>query len=115
MIKLIDVRKEIEEDVQFGTCELCFHTSDLELEYFVLQDDTGDTRELEAGYWSWGDYIDCYYVENIPRFSEHIREKGKDLNFSDFDEVACDCGCQGEVFNLYSWFSSIYQEYQEVE
>lgn len=115
MIKLIDIRIETEEDVQFGTCELCFSVGDLDVSYFVFQDDTGTQKEVEAGYWSWGDYIYLYYIENTPRFAEFLGEQGKELNFSDFDEVTCDCGCQGEVFNLESWFNSVYQEYKEVE
>lgn len=112
MIKLIDFRSETEKDVEFGTCELCFYTSDLEKGFFVFQDDTGATREIETGYWDLGDYVNEYYIENIPQFAEHVREKGKDLNFSDFDEKTCDCGCEGYVFNLASWFTDVYNSYE---
>lgn len=55
--KLIDILSHHEDDVQFGTCELCFHTGSLDTETMVLEDENGKIYELELGYWSWGDYF----------------------------------------------------------
>lgn len=112
MIKLIDLRSEVEKDVQFGTCELCFYTSDLEREFLIFQDDTGQTKEIATGYFSWGEYELEYSIDNIPRFAEYILERGKKLNFSDFDEKTCPCGCKGYVFNFENWLYDVYQSYK---
>lgn len=76
MMKLIDVREEVEKDVEFGTCELCFSVGDLEKTVYILQDDEGNIHEVEGGEWSWGDYynnIDT--IENLIDFAGFVSQQ----------------------------------------
>lgn len=75
MVRLVDFISEVEEDVEFGTCELCFRTSDLHREFFVFKDDEGRELEIETGGWSWGDYDIYYPIDNIPDFAHFINKK----------------------------------------
>ena len=74
-VKLIDVRYEEEQDVEFGTCELCFYTGDLSQEYLIFQDNEGKTTEIETGQWSWGDYDIIYHFDNVVDFGSFINSK----------------------------------------
>lgn len=74
-VKLVRVESTVEEDVTFGTCELCMSTRDLYLEYLIFEDDNGETLEIETGYWDWGDYSTFYHFENIARFGQYIKDK----------------------------------------
>lgn len=84
-IKLLDVRSEVEEDMGFGTCELCMYNADHHYNIFELEATT-ETRcfkwEEEAGEWSWGDYFPIY-IENIPAFAAW-------LETHEFDEKSLD-------------------------
>lgn len=80
MIRLVDFRTEGEENVQFGTCELCFSSGVLDREFYVFEDDNGEQLDIECGYWSWGYYTYEYEVENVVRFGDFInRLQIKDL------------------------------------
>ena len=96
MIKLVDLRSETTFDVTFGTCELCMHTGTLNEEWFVFEDDKGNTCEIATGGWDWGDYY-CYYeVENLADFCQFILDK-KIPDFKTLEEQ----------------FSDLYYEYTE--
>lgn len=75
MVKLVDFRRKVDKKAQFGTCELCFRTSDLCREFFVFKDDKGKKLEIETGGWSWGDYDVDYPIANIPDFAHFINKK----------------------------------------
>lgn len=83
MIKLVDIETDVQEDVQFGTCELCMYTSDLEVQNYIFEDDDGDQLSIEGGYWSWGDYVT--YDIDIP-FTE-LAQRIKDANIKTFNEL----------------------------
>lgn len=74
-VRLIDIIRETEEDVEFGTCELCFSVGNLDTETLIFQDGKGKQLEYELGSWSWGDYIQNYYIDNIIDFANFINEK----------------------------------------
>ena len=69
--KLIDVKREIEEGAEFGTCELCMSVGTLEYAVAVVEDEEGNVQEFENGYWSWGDWYEyCYEeIENVIDFA----------------------------------------------
>lgn len=79
-------RFETEEtkDVQFGTCELCYSTSDLVEEFLIFTDGTKEVR-IPTGYWSWGDYILAYPLENIVKFATYINSLEID-SLEEFEE-----------------------------
>ena len=52
--KLIDIYSNTEEDVEFGTCELCMYIGDLTTEHYVFQDESGKTITLEGVIWDLG-------------------------------------------------------------
>ena len=71
--KLIDIYLRTEEDVEFGTCELCMYVGDLTTQNFVFQDEKGKTITLEGGEWDWGSYYNyCYRDVNVIDFAEYI-------------------------------------------
>lgn len=70
--KLIDVQYQTDEDVEFGTCELCFYTGSLTVEYWVLEDENGRKFTYENGQWSWGDYFHGYRIDNYIDFADVI-------------------------------------------
>lgn len=45
-IKLIDVQTEVEEDVEFGTCELCMQTGSAEFPTFIFEKEDGSQFEV---------------------------------------------------------------------
>ena len=80
MVRLVNFKTEIEEDVEFGTCELCFSTGDLTRYFYIFEDNKGKQLSIESGQWSWGDYFEHYDVENVVQFGEFIgRLQIKDL------------------------------------
>ena len=71
--KLIDIYSNTEEDVEFGTCELCMYIGDLTTEHYVFQDESGKRTTLEGGEWDWGSYSNYAYRNvNVIDFAEYI-------------------------------------------
>lgn len=91
--KLVDVRNEVEEDVTFGTCELCMSVGSNHYEVYYVEDEDGHKYQFESGFWSWGDYYDYTYesIQNVIEFASWFskRELPKDLTENQFwDEVS---------------------------
>ena len=86
--KLVDVRREIEEDVEFGTCDYCMSVGTLEYAVAIVEDEEGNTHEFENGYWSWGEWYEFSYkeIENVIDFAFWLNQQELDsgLNASDF-------------------------------
>ncbi len=71
--KLIDIYSNTEEDVEFGTCELCMYIGDLTTEHYVFEDEDGKRTTLEGGEWDWGSYSNYAYRNvNVIDFAEYI-------------------------------------------
>lgn len=83
--ELIDVKRHVEEDVEFGTCELCMSIGTLEYAVAVVKDNEGNVYEFENGSWSWGAWYPYSYEEisNIVDFAAWLREKEFDKELSD--------------------------------
>lgn len=77
-IKLHDYESEIEEDVTFGTCEMCMYVADAEYPYFYFTYEDGTTEKVKGFFWDWGD-LHTIYIDNIPAFASW-------LNSQDFEE-----------------------------
>lgn len=71
--KVIDHVSKVEE-VEFGTCELCFHTGYAEQGYLVIEDELGKKEDIPLYEWDWGD---CYeiYIDNVVDFSHWLSQK----------------------------------------
>ena len=73
MVRLVDYIVETDEDVQFGTCEICMHTGSLTTGTYVFEDDNKNILEIPAGEWYCGDYDDLYDVYNVPKLAYFIQ------------------------------------------
>lgn len=72
-IKLIDVQTEVEDDVEFGTCEICMCTGSAEYPTFIFEKEDGTTFEVKGWEWSWGD-LDALYIDNVVRFNDYLTQ-----------------------------------------
>lgn len=71
--KLIDIYSNTEEDVEFGTCELCMYIGDLTTEHYVFEDEDEKRITLEGGEWDCGSYSNYTYRDvNVIDFAEYI-------------------------------------------
>lgn len=95
-VQLVDIIRETEEDVEFGTCELCMNVGDLDTEKLLFRDAKGKELEFELGYWSWGDYYQPYNIDNVGNFAHFINQK----QIQTLDEIK-------------ESFDKLYHEYQK--
>ena len=88
--KLIDVRNEKEENVRFGTCELCMRTGTNYYEVYVVQDKTGKQYEFESGHWVYGEHMPYVWedIHNVMQFAEWFGKQDlpADLEWYEFWE-----------------------------
>lgn len=73
-IKLHDYESEFEEDVTFGTCDMCMYVADAEYPYFYFTYEDGTTEKVEGFSWSWSD-LRTIYIDNIPSFAAWMNEQ----------------------------------------
>lgn len=67
-LTLIDYRTHTEENISFGTCDLCMYTAIAEEQYFYFQDEAGAVHTVPGFEWDWGMLIDIE-IDNIPHFA----------------------------------------------
>ena len=72
-IKVIDVGSNPEE-VEFGTCELCFSYGIADNPYMVLEFPDETQATVDTYYWDWGDYFEST-VDNVVDFSAWLSEQ----------------------------------------
>lgn len=81
--KVIDVGYNPEDDVEFGTCELCMsYGNEVDNPYVVIEKPDGTTEEVNTYYWDWGDYC-TYYIDNVVEFSAFLSKQ--DINDDEFE------------------------------
>jgi len=93
-LKILDVHDEVTDDVEFGTCELCFSTGTLYQKFIEVEYD-GEVFDVEMGGWSWGDYIEDMVprINNIIKFNDFVMtqpvilEKNGYKNTYDIDDI----------------------------
>ena len=73
--KLIDVEQVHEDDVQFGTCELCMLMGSLDYDVLKFEDENGKEYLISTGEWDWGDFIEYIHIDNYILFAEFIRDR----------------------------------------
>lgn len=73
-IKFVDLKTK-EEEVQFGTCELCFSTGTVDNPVFkfkiIKEDGIEESIEINGYAWDWGDY-DEIYIDNLVDFAAFL-------------------------------------------
>ena len=97
--KLVDVKKEVEL-AEFGTCELCFSTGELEVVFYVIEGEDGVRHELENGEWSWGEYY-CYVNSEVKNV----------IDFASFFSNQEYYGDRDSANEIMSWFFDILEFY----
>ena len=73
--RLIDVERIHEDDVQFGTCELCEWMGSLDYDILKFEDENKKHYFINTGEWDWGDFIEDLYIDNYILFAEFIRDR----------------------------------------
>ena len=73
-IEVIEIGSNPEEEVEFGTCELCFSYGIADNPYMVLEFPDGTKVTLDTYYWDWGDYCEAK-VGNVVDFSAWLSEQ----------------------------------------
>lgn len=76
--KLFDVENIVEEDVDFGTCDLCSSLGTHYYDVLVFEDTNGKEYEVENRYWSCGDYTTNWYIGNYVTFADFIKHRDYD-------------------------------------
>ena len=95
--KVIDYVSKIQE-VEFGTCELCFHTGYAEEGYLVIEDEFNRQEKINLSEWEWGDCTEIY-IGNIINFSHWLNQR-EEPPFEEIDD-------------LFSWLLNLAHEYRE--
>ena len=95
--KVIDYVSKIQE-VEFGTCELRFHTGYAEEGYLVIEDELNRQEKINLSEWEWGDCTEIY-IGNIIDFSSWLNQR---------DEPPFE-----EIDDLFSWLFNLAHEYRE--
>ena len=106
--RLIDVIRKIEEDVQFGTCDLCQHMGTLYYDVLVFEDEDGNRFKEENGGWDWGDYFEYWDIDNYVDFAGFIADKG-------YPEPERDEYGVGQFHEIVSMMYQDYSEYEDEE
>ena len=70
--KLVDVKHVHEDDVQFGTCDLCRRLGTIDYDTLVFEDELGREHEVDTGRWSYWDFENHIDIDNYLTFSEFI-------------------------------------------
>ena len=71
--KLVDVEHVHEDDVQFGTCELCEWMGSLDYDILKFEDEDKEEFFISTGEWSWGDFYEYIEIDNYILFAGFIR------------------------------------------
>lgn len=79
--KVIDLVSDYQE-METGTCDICFGTADVECGYLVLEDENGRTYDVYLTSWDWGDF-DTISIPNVVEFSAWLQERDE----PDWDEI----------------------------
>jgi hypothetical protein len=100
-IKFIDLETE-EEEVEFGTCELCFSTGTVNnpvLTFKVVKEDGSEEKLSINGYeWDWGDYNEID-ITNLVDFAAFLDP----LEFDDSVEFN-----QGWLWKISRCYNTLY-------
>lgn len=103
--QLIDVIRKVEEDVQFGTCDLCEYMGTLHYDVLVFEDENGMKFKEENGAWSWGDWFEYWYIDNYVDFAGFIADR----EYPEPERDEYGVGQFHEIINM------MYQDYGEYE
>lgn len=99
-IKVIDIGSNPEE-VEFGTCEVCFSYGTADNPYMVLEFPDGTQVTVKTYYWDWGDYFETT-VDNVVNFSAWLSEQ--ELSDEEVEDLKSDGkSVLIRLINDYNW------------
>lgn len=101
-IKVIDVGSNPEDDVTFGTCEVCLsYGNEVDNPYMVLEFPDGTQVTHNTYYWHWAEYRECR-IDNVIDFSAWLSEQ--ELSDEDVEDLKNDGEYTLiELINEYDW------------
>lgn len=76
-IEILDYRSWEDEEVEFGTCELCMSTGSAMFEQVLVQQDDGTPYWVDLYAWDYGD-LSQIHIDNLPRFAAWLSEQDLD-------------------------------------
>lgn len=93
-IEILDYQSWEEEEVEFGTCEMCMSTGSAMFEQVLVQHDDGDTYWVDLYAWDYG-HLSQIHIDNIARFAAWLSEQdldpaeyGHKLSYYDMEDLA---------------------------
>lgn len=89
------------QEVQTGTCDLCYGTDLVEEGSITVEDEKGNETEIVLTVWDWGDY-DTIYIDNVVNFSAWLQER-------DVEPISK----KTEPFDLWYWLKKLVEKYNE--
>ena len=89
------------QEVQTGTCDLCYGTDLVEEGSITVEDENGNETEIVLTVWDWGDY-DTIYIDNVVNFSAWLQER-------DVEPISK----KTEPFDLWYWLKKLVEKYNE--
>ena len=104
--KLIEVIRKAEEDVEFGSCDLCKTIATHYFDVLVFEDEEGYLYKAENGFWSWGDYIISWHIDNYVKFADFISDK-------DYPKVELDQYRDSNIEEIVGFMYSDFEEEEE--
>lgn len=108
-IKFIDLETK-EEEVEFGTCEMCFSTGTVDnpvLNFKVVKEDGSEENLSIDGYeWDWGNYHEIE-VANLVDFAAFLAP----LEFD--DSIEFNTEWLWEIVDYYNALNTLHTQYEE--
>ena len=89
------------QEVQTGTCDLCYGTDLVEEGLITVEDENGTETEIDLTVWDWGDY-DTIYIDNVVNFSAWLQEREVESIGEKADSYAC-----------WYWLNELVEKYNE--
>lgn len=110
-LKILDIHNEVTENVEFGTCELCFSTGDLNQQFFEVEID-GEIFDIEMGGWNWGDYFEDSMpeIDNIVKFNDFVMTQPIDLQKKGYNNTYVESEIHDELVALIEYYDIFHQK-----
>lgn len=98
--KVTEYNSNIQE-VQTGTCDLCYGTDWVENGSITVEDENGNETEIVLTAWDWGDF-DTIYIDNVVNFSAWLQERDVEPIYE-----------KTEPYDCWYWLNKLVEKYNE--
>lgn len=93
-IEILDYQSWEDNEVEFGTCEMCMSTGSAMFEQVLVQQDDGTPYWVDLYAWDYG-HLSQIHIDNIARFAAWLSEQSLDpaeyghkLSYYDMEDLA---------------------------